>query len=131
MLSICYLLSFNLALLTQSFVRQITIGEWGYFMSLTIKQIMDAEAREKEYYLWDDNPSGLGVRVWPSGNKVFMYVFRKDGRQRRMKLGKFPDITLAQARDLAKVAAASLAQGRDPDQKETGRYNQSPGRCIS
>jgi integrase len=98
--------------------REFTVLEG--IVSLSIKAIQEAEPRDKDYYLQDDNPTGLGVRVWPSGTKTWYYVYRFEGRLRRLKLGKFPDLTLRQARDQAKTYVAVLAQNRDPADQRRG-----------
>jgi integrase len=44
--------------------------------------------------------SGLGLRVTPSGNKSWFYRFTFNGKRIKMSLGKYPAISLKNARDL-------------------------------
>lgn len=39
------------------------------------------------------------VRVYPSGNKVFQYVPRINGKEKRIKIGNYPSTSLSEARD--------------------------------
>ena len=57
---------------------------------------------------------GFGVRVSPNGTKAFILLYRCNGRARRMTLGRYPLISLAQARKQAIVALGDLARGIDP-----------------
>lgn len=63
---------------------------------------------------------GLYLRVKPSGLKDWVFVFRYDGKQRRMGLGKYPDVPLSGdendggARGRADRARQQLADGQDP-----------------
>lgn len=52
------------------------------------------------YILWDGN--GFGLRVYPSGRKVFVLSYRYHGRKRLLKLGEPGDnLTVKQARSKA------------------------------
>lgn len=60
---------------------------------------------------------GLSVRVSMSGTMSFVYFFRHSGRQSApfwMTLGKYPDMTLKQAREKRDECRAWLSQGLDP-----------------
>lgn len=64
---------------------------------------------------WDDELSGFGVRVYPSGSKVFVLKFRaRSGRQRWLKLGAFGPLTAEHAREKAKLELAKVIGGEDP-----------------
>ena len=63
---------------------------------------------------WDEVLSGFGVRVSPKGDKTFFVMYWHLGQRRRLTLGKFPAMTIAQARKLAKAKQGELADGRDP-----------------
>ena len=57
---------------------------------------------------------GLSVRVTPTGAKYWRLAYRFDGKQMEMALGAYPDVSLADARDLRTAAKAQLAKGLDP-----------------
>ena len=58
--------------------------------------------------------SGLYLILQPSGKKSFAYRYRYLGKTRKLTLGKFPLISLADARDKAQKAQAQLEKGVDP-----------------
>lgn len=67
-------------------------------------------------WLWDQDAPGLGVRVTASGVRAYVYRYGsgRRGAVRRLTLGQHGEITLAQARILAKRLAGAVAEGRDP-----------------
>ena len=63
----------------------------------------------------EGKPPFLILRV--SGTvKAWFIVYRLHGRQRRLKLGRYPDISYADARELAFEARRKIASGIDPKQ---------------
>ena len=58
--------------------------------------------------------SGLAVRVMPSGNKSWIYRFTLNSTRYKMTLGKYPGITLKQARENQKQAESLKEQGINP-----------------
>src|SRR6516164_8330201 len=63
--------------------------------------------------LFDRQP-GFGLRITPDGIKTFIAQIRVGGRKHRVRLGRHPDISVTQARELALQAIADLRQGQDP-----------------
>jgi integrase len=63
---------------------------------------------------WDKQVSGLGVRVSLGGRKSWTVMYRHNGQLRRMTLGAYPTLGLADARALAKQILRSAATGGDP-----------------
>jgi integrase len=80
------------------------------------KKVIDAlEPGEHDYVEWDDQLKGFGLRVWPSGKKTFILMYRsKKGQARKMTLGQYGKLTPDQARDAAKQALGDVAAGGDP-----------------
>ena len=60
----------------------------------------------------DELKPGLELRVSPSGNKTF--YFRYWGGKRRYKIGRYPDLSLAEARKRAGDLRIQVEQGIDP-----------------
>lgn len=56
----------------------------------------------------------FGVRVYPTGTKVFFYVFSFDGRQHYLNLGKYPACSLTEARKRLREAKSKLDNGINP-----------------
>lgn len=65
-------------------------------------------------FLWDDALSGFGVAAFPTGKKVYVVQFRKDGRSRRATVGEHGRLTPEEARSEAKKLLGQVEQGHDP-----------------
>lgn len=64
--------------------------------------------------LWDSQTRGLGLRITPSGTKTWVMMYRVDGKQRRLTLGRYPDLSLSDARTEATKHLTTIAKGADP-----------------
>lgn len=87
---------------------------------LTDRAVKLLKARSERYEVWDSSSPGFGVRVSPAGRKSFVYLYRFEGRPRRMTLGVYASsghqrASLARARTLYANAREMLEEeGRDP-----------------
>jgi hypothetical protein len=61
-----------------------------------------------------DALAGFGVGAFPSGTKVYVAQFRKDGRSRRIAIGEHGRLTPDEARSEAKKLLGSVEKGADP-----------------
>lgn len=83
----------------------------------------------KEFIVWDASLTGFGVRVKPSGRKSFLYKYRTpEGRQRKVTVGAYGQITVEQARRLATAGLGKVAGGNDPSQE---RHDLKKARTVS
>jgi len=84
-------------------------------MAKLTKRTIDAAPHplEGQVFLRDDEMRGFAVRITP-GSKTFVLEREIHGRVRRMKLGRYGELTVEQARDLAKVKIGEIASGKDP-----------------
>ena len=57
---------------------------------------------------------GLYLRVKPTGGKSWSFMWKRQGLQRELGLGPFPDVSLKAARVKATTAREALAVGNDP-----------------
>lgn len=65
--------------------------------------------------VWSDRLTGFGVRVsGTTGRRVFVVRYRADGRRRRVTLGAYPRLSLADARAQARFILRQAAEGKDP-----------------
>ena len=64
--------------------------------------------------IWDSQLPGFGVRVSQTGTKSFILLYRMFGRPRRMTLGRYPQLSLAEARVAAREAMNAVANDVDP-----------------
>tara|TARA_R110002051_G_scaffold153904_1_gene226236 strand:- start:7516 stop:8685 length:1170 start_codon:yes stop_codon:yes gene_type:complete len=71
-------------------------------------------AKGKRDYYYDAKEKGLVLAVTPAGGKSFYLYKRIDGRPERLLLGKFPDLTVENARKLAASAKGEIAMGENP-----------------
>jgi integrase len=79
---------------------------------LTDTEIKRAKATEKAYSMGDGG--GLYLWVKPTGGKLWRWSYRFEGKEKLMSFGKYPDVSLALARDRHAEARKLLATGVDP-----------------
>lgn len=73
--------------------------------------------KDKDYFAWDSELKGFGVRVSPKGQKAFLIQYRDDsGRTRRKRLGNFGVFTAEEARKEARELLAAVARGENPSE---------------
>ena len=97
-------------------------------INFTIKSITNLEmASKSRYYIYDQKINGLGLTVTSKGSKSF-FVYRKiKGIPKRIKIGKFPDMAVEQARKNALVMLSEIAGGKDPvAEKKLRGFQESP-----
>lgn len=81
-------------------------------MALKDTQIRALKPRDKTYKVTDDQ--GLYLEVHPSGSKLWRYKYAYLGKDKRIALGRYPDVGLAEARRKRDVAKQDVAKGADP-----------------
>ncbi len=81
-------------------------------MALTDLKIRSLRPSEKITRHTDDR--GLYVEVHPSGSKLWRYKYRYAGKQKRLALGRYPDVGLAEARARRDEARKKVESGIDP-----------------
>ncbi len=82
-------------------------------MKLSDRLVASLKASDKQQEIADSLMPGLQLRIMPSGVKSWAVRYRINGKQRRLSLGKYPAISLATARDLARQAMKETAKGTD------------------
>src|SRR3546814_4890620 len=95
-------------------VARTDIG--GSFMPLTDVAIRNAKPRAKPYKMGDSH--GLFLLVQPSGGKLWRLKYRIHGREKKVALGIYPEIGLAEARNRMREAREQLAHGLDPGREK-------------
>ena len=87
-------------------------------MKLTEKRIRDLKPKPKQFFVWDDELPGFGVRVGASSSKSYVLRYRvgggRTGQQRRATLSKCSSVTLESARRIAREYFANIRNGGDP-----------------
>jgi len=81
-------------------------------MALTDVTVRAAKPRDKEYKLADSG--GLYLLVTPSGGKLWRFKFRVHGVEKKLSLGRYPDVSLSEVRKLRDSAREAVGAGNDP-----------------
>jgi len=81
---------------------------------LTKRTVDAADTRAKDYFIWDNDLPGFGLRVFASGKKSYLIQYRAAGRSRRFTIGLHGVWTPETARSEAKAQLGRIAQGDNP-----------------
>ncbi|MFC3191604.1 tyrosine-type recombinase/integrase [Pseudocitrobacter faecalis] len=81
-------------------------------MPLTDLEIRRSKPREKSYTLNDGN--GLSLLIEPNGSRGWRFRYRFDGKPKMISLGRYPDVTLNDARRKRDDARRLVAGGINP-----------------
>lgn len=82
---------------------------------LTVRSVESIKPGETDIFVWDTEVPGFGLRVWPSGKRVFVLQYRTRHRQtRRPVIGQYDTMRPEQARRIARQWAAEVQRGHDP-----------------
>lgn len=92
---------------------------------LTDPQIRKAKAANKPYKLTDSG--GLHLYVAASGSKLWRLRYEFGGKEKLLSLGRYPDLSLADARDQRREAKDILKQGKDPGVQKRSGDHAEPG----
>ncbi|WP_423028383.1 tyrosine-type recombinase/integrase [Undibacterium sp. SXout20W] len=87
---------------------------------LTDIQVRNAKPKDKAYKLADG--AGMYLLVNPDATKYWRFDYRLNDKRNTLAFGKYPEVSLTQARDQRKAARELLASGTSPaatrDQKK-------------
>lgn len=72
-------------------------------------------------YHYDLKVQGLGIGVGKTGKKTFILYRKINGSPERLTLGRYPDLTIEQARGKASEINSAIAQGANPAEAKRGR----------
>jgi integrase len=81
-------------------------------MALTDTEIRKAKAKDKAYRMGDTG--GLYLWITTAGGKLWRWKYRHEKEEKLMSFGKYPDVSLALAREWHGAARKLLATGIDP-----------------
>ncbi len=86
--------------------------------ALWLKKLQATENRQVDYF--DTKQPGLCLRIGKSGVKSFSVLYRVKGsrKKRRITIGKFPALSLADARKKAREVIIEAERGKDPGSKK-------------
>ncbi len=92
---------------------------------LTKRSVEALKPAARNYFVWDDEIKGFGVRVMPSGTKTYQVQYRKGGRTRRASIGRHGNITAEIARAKAKELMGEVSKGENPVE-EIAQHRRAP-----
>lgn len=84
-------------------------------MPLTNAKIQNAKPLGKRYKLGDGH--GLYLLVQPTGSRLWRYKYRLNGQEQLFAIGKYPEVSLLQAREARAAAAKLVSRGLHPTQQ--------------
>jgi integrase len=90
---------------------------------LTDTGIRSYQPRAAQYSIGDAACPGLCLRITPKGAKTFAYAYRDKaaGKVAWLTLGRYPDVPLARAREIANDARKTIASGGTPTTPQVQR----------
>ena len=83
-------------------------------MPLSNAKIVKIKPKERAYKESDEK--GLYLYITPSGGKLWRMKYRFGGKEKVLSFGKYPEVTLKQARDKRDEAKSTLANDIDPSE---------------
>ena len=88
------------------------------YLTLSKRIIDRLTVDNKDAVFWDRDMPGFGVRVYPSGAKVYVVQTRAFGRSKRVTVGRHGEFTADEARKEAARIIARLKTGEPPFPEE-------------
>ncbi|RKV69012.1 MAG: DUF4102 domain-containing protein [Neisseria sp.] len=83
-------------------------------MKLNDRQIKNAKPAEKPFKLNDGK--GLYLYINTGGGKLWRFDFSYNGKRKTLSIGKYPTVSLVEARQAAENARRLLVSGQDPSE---------------
>lgn len=87
-------------------------------MKLTDAKIRGIKAEQKARKMTDGE--SLFLLIHPNGSKYWQFAYRFGGKERKLSIGKYPNVSLAEARLARSAAQKLLAQNIDPSRNKQG-----------
>ena len=81
---------------------------------LSNRIVAGLRAGDRDTVFWDPELPGFGVRVYPSGSKVYVVQGRERGRSRRVTVGRHGALSADEARRRAARLIARIKRWEDP-----------------
>ena len=100
---------------------------------LTKSQIDRAETRTNVFVLWDDELSGFGCRVHPTGRRSFVVKYRLPGDRKAIwvTLGSYGMLTVNEARAKARAVLKDARTGIDPQADSKARKAEATATTVA
>lgn len=85
-------------------------------MALTDLQLTQAIPAERDYKIFDGG--GLYIMIRPNGSKLWRMKYRLHGREKKLSFGKYPEVSLKEARLMRDEARVEIGRGGDPARRK-------------
>ena len=85
------------------------------YRTISKRTVDGLSVADKDAVFWDREIPGFGVRVYPSGSKVYVVQCRAHGKSKRITLGRHGVISADQARRKAALTIARIKGGEAPE----------------
>ncbi|GAB7429505.1 hypothetical protein OUHCRE8_29150 [Enterobacter asburiae] len=85
-------------------------------MALSDVKVRSSKPEAKAYKLTDGE--GMVLLVHPNGSKYWRLRYRFGGKEKMLALGKYPEVSLADARGRRDEARKLIANGIDPSENK-------------
>lgn len=80
---------------------------------------LDTPSKGRRFYYYDEKVRGLGISITDKGTISFLVYRKIDGRPERITLGRYPDLSIENARGLALETNAQIAKGKNPNREKS------------
>lgn len=84
-------------------------------MKLTDRQVKNLKPKAQRYEVWEGG--GFGLRIFPTGSKSWIFMYRFNGKVKRATFGNYPKLSVAEAHAAYGKALADLEKGIDVGEK--------------
>ena len=98
-------------------------------MPLTATAIRNTKPADKPIRLFDGG--GMYLEVSPAGGRWWRLKYRFFGKEKRLSLGVYPEVSLAEARTRREDARKLLAAGIDPSDQRKAAKREAEGRELN
>jgi integrase len=93
---------------------------------------VDAQTADgRDRIVFDSQVSGLGLRITPTGTKIFIAQARIAGSKRRITVGYAADMPLSRARTEAQQMIVAMRNGVDPTAEQKARLRAAAARSVT
>ena len=86
------------------------------FTQTSLDRLRPSPSGKRTYY-YDRKVRGLALAITPSGTKTFLLYRKIGGRPERITIGRFPDLSVEQARGAASTLNGQIALGINPQER--------------
>ena len=104
-------------------------------VDLTSRRVRESKPGDKDTILFDKTLPGFGLRIHPSGRKVYIVQARITGRSRRIVIARHGEMEFADARRRARDLLVRIRAGENPAddirrEKETPTLREFAGEYL-